>query len=296
MTRIEKPTRYWGVAILSVLWVLVMVLLNAAGGSPAGNANTALWLVVAYWAFRGNAQSIQTASRYILIIQITVGGAVFIFLLNDPDMHLYFGSPELFLPSIAIPTIAWSVLYWWASSKMAASNAEEGNEKIAILPDRHTSYEETNSKAIAEKIVYPVQLDSTTTPNYGIDFPKALKVIEYSEQAKGLPKKYQLRPYLRRTFLYVVVASLASICVFAVAHIYRYGWAAITYNGQDPWALFFVGAGGAFVPFIVATLIAGIMQLISRSRSSFLEEWLVVFAVATFLFAAPTFYVTANLN
>lgn len=226
MTHIEKPTRYWGVAILSVLWVLVMVLLNAAGGSRAGNANTALWLVVAYWAFRGNAQLIQTASRYFLIISLTVGGAVFIFLHNDPDTHLYFGSPELFLLSIAIPTIAWGILYWWASSKIAASNAEERNKRITSLPDRHMSNEETRSdlinhntntekfsestiigelkekhpsltsKAIAEKMVYPVESTSTTAPTRGIDFPKALKVIEYSEEAskaweqvKSLPEE-----------------------------------------------------------------------------------------------------------
>jgi hypothetical protein len=98
-----------------------------------------------------------------------------------------------------------------------------------------------------------------------------------------------------RTLLNIVVAILASTAVFAAAHVYRYGWDAATYNGQDPWALFFFGIGGAFAPFVVATAAAGIRKLISGS-SSLLKWWLVIFATTTVLFAAPIFYVAANLN
>ena len=98
-----------------------------------------------------------------------------------------------------------------------------------------------------------------------------------------------------RTLFYVVVAILVSTGVFAAAHVYRYGWDAATYNGHDPWAVFFFGMGGAFVPLTVATVIAGIRKLVSRS-SSFLSGWLVIFAIATVLFAAQLFYVAAYLN
>ena len=100
---------------------------------------------------------------------------------------------------------------------------------------------------------------------------------------------------LMRKVIFVVGAVLFSTGVFAAAHLYRYGWDAATYNGQDPWALFFLGIGGAFVPLIVATVIAGIWKLVFRS-SSFVSGWLVVFGIATVLFAAPTFYVATNLN
>lgn len=98
-----------------------------------------------------------------------------------------------------------------------------------------------------------------------------------------------------RTLLFVLVPIMASTAVFAAAHVYRYGWDAATYNGQDPWALFFFGIGGAFVPLAVSTVIAGIRKLVSRS-SGFLRGWLVIFAIATVLFAAPSFYVAASLK
>lgn len=100
--------------------------------------------------------------------------------------------------------------------------------------------------------------------------------------------------FLRIVF-YVLVAILVSTCVFAAVYVYRYGLDAATYNGHDPWALFFLGIGGAFVPLAIATVIAGIRKLVSRS-SSFLSGWLVIFAIATVLFAAPTFYVAASFN
>jgi len=86
-----------------------------------------------------------------------------------------------------------------------------------------------------------------------------------------------------RTLLYVVVAILASTAVFAAAHVYRYGWDAATYNGQDPCAACRCNCDSR------------IRKLVSRS-SGFLSGWLVIFAIATVLFAAPTFYVAANLN
>lgn len=98
-----------------------------------------------------------------------------------------------------------------------------------------------------------------------------------------------------RAVIYVIVAILASTGIFAAAYVYRYGWDAATYNGHDPWALFFFGVGGAFVPLAIATVIAGIRQFVSRS-SNFLRGWLVIFGITTVLFAAPTFYVAANLN
>ena len=98
-----------------------------------------------------------------------------------------------------------------------------------------------------------------------------------------------------KILIVVFGAILLSIGVFAAAHVYRYGWNAATYNGHDPWALFFFGIGGAFVPLIVATVIAGIWRTFSRS-SSFISVWLMIFGIATVLFAVPTFYVGANLG
>lgn len=98
-----------------------------------------------------------------------------------------------------------------------------------------------------------------------------------------------------RALLFVIVAIMASTAVFALAHVYRYGWDAATYNGQDPWAVFFLGIGGAFVPLAISAVIAGIRTPLSRS-SGFLRAWLVIFTIATLVFAAPTFYVASSLN
>lgn len=96
-----------------------------------------------------------------------------------------------------------------------------------------------------------------------------------------------------RTLLFVLVPIMASTAVFAAAHVYRYGWDAAIYNGQDPWALFFFALGGAFVPLAVSTVIAGIRTLLSRS-SGFLRGWLVIFTVTTIVFAVPNFYVAVS--
>ena len=107
------------------------MLLNAEAGSPGGNAITALWLLVAYWALLGNVQAIQTTSKYVLILQVVVGTIIFISLQNNSNMQLYFGSPDIFLLGISIPTIAWGILYWWASTKIATSNIEEKGIELA---------------------------------------------------------------------------------------------------------------------------------------------------------------------
>ena len=230
MARIGKQTRYWGVAVLSVVWVLLMMLLNAEAGSPGGNAITALWLLVAYWALLGNVQAIQTTSKYVLILQVVVGTIIFISLQNNSNMQLYFGSPDIFLLGISIPTIAWGILYWWASTKIATSNIEEkGGESPSISP-KHMPYDSINSdmikhntnvatltdptaskrlenekptpesKIMAEKIINPNELSRSTTSNRELEFPRALRVIEYSEdasqaweQVNDLPLEYQIK-------------------------------------------------------------------------------------------------------
>ena len=72
--------------------------------------------------------------------------------------------------------------------------------------------------------------------------------------------------------------------------VYSVGWDEATYNGYDPWAPLFFGLGGALLPLMVATVIAGVWKLFSRS-SSFLSVLLIVFVVMTIFFAVPNFYV-----
>jgi hypothetical protein len=83
--------------------------------------------------------------------------------------------------------------------------------------------------------------------------------------------------------------TLLIIGIFASAMLLRYGWDDLTYNGHDPWALFFYGARGAFWPIIIATIIAGVRKIGFRS-SSFVVTWLWSSAVATVILVAPTLF------
>lgn len=72
--------------------------------------------------------------------------------------------------------------------------------------------------------------------------------------------------------------------------VYRGDWDAATYFGSDPWGLFFVAMGEAFVPTAVALLAAVPVKLFKRD-ASVLNTWLTVFLIAFSVFAVSGFTV-----
>ncbi len=63
----------------------------------------------------------------------------------------------------------------------------------------------------------------------------------------------------------VVVSFLCVTALFVAITVYQVGWDNATYGGADPWSLLFRGVGGTAVPLTIATLIAGLWKLFSRS-------------------------------
>lgn len=152
MLEVKKPTRYWGVVLFSIAWVFAVLLINAEAGSPSASAITLLWLWVAYSAFRGDAQSIKSISKFAMILQGVVGGGVFLWILNDPSMELYFGSPIVFLVSLTIPFLAWAILYRWASIKVDTLFNQDTNSSPLKCASNSGEFEITR-EAMTERVV-----------------------------------------------------------------------------------------------------------------------------------------------
>lgn len=221
MVKAEKPVIYWGVVTFAFLWALIMLILNAAAGSHAGNFITVLWLWVCYLGFRGDAQSILTLAKYVLILQIVLGGLLFVVLLNNTSMQLHFGTPEVFLLSLAIPTLAWAILYWWVSSKVEAidtqRNAEHPLDDVGArgltasstpLNDTAISQKKYQEKEMQHASSYPKNdrkinatgeparaMDENKLPNEDITFNKDAEIImEYVVEAKSCYERLALFP------------------------------------------------------------------------------------------------------
>lgn len=107
--------RYWGKATVSFIFFFCVWLTNAmvayeTGTSAATGVVSLLWLFVTTYAVTGNAQKIVTICKLALSIQAL--GAIIV--------SAFFPNPEEYLLSLAIPTIVWLIMYFWASSSAAA--------------------------------------------------------------------------------------------------------------------------------------------------------------------------------
>ena len=127
MTIEERPTRYWGVIIFSLLWALVMIGFNSVDGSgQAGIAITVLWLWVAYYAFRGDVEGIRSLTKFVLILQVVVGIGIYFYLKDNDTAQAMFGmTPEVLLLSMVIPVCAWLGMFLWARMTLAKMLPED---------------------------------------------------------------------------------------------------------------------------------------------------------------------------
>lgn len=90
--------------------------------------------------------------------------------------------------------------------------------------------------------------------------------------------------------LKLLVPFILGGALFGYLSVYREGWAAVTYGGTDPWAIFFTALGGVAAPFVLALLIAGLVKFFARD-SSFLNVWLIVFVIAAAILGFSSFTV-----
>lgn len=112
-----QKKRYWGLALLSIIWMLTIVLINAEAGRTGASATTALWALVSFYAISGNIGAVTLIAKWVSIFQIVASIIFFFVLKTSPDMQVYFGSPVEFAISIGVPTTVWIALYYWARAK-----------------------------------------------------------------------------------------------------------------------------------------------------------------------------------
>jgi hypothetical protein len=186
MLQMKKPTRYWGVVLFSIAWVFAVLLINAEAGSPSASAITLLWLWVAYSAFRGDAQSIKSISKFAMILQGVVGGGVFLWILNDPNMKLYFGSPIVFLVSLTIPFLAWAILYRWASIKVDTL-LNQGTNSLPLKSANNSGEFEITREAMPERVV-----GSKEAATHARDFSQPQATYKHDERDTVMTKNARI--------------------------------------------------------------------------------------------------------
>ena len=103
-----RTRRYWGLAIFSIVWLIVQMGLSA--GSLLGFA-AVMWAFVAFHAVRGNAQAIRQTAKFVLWVQIIVGAILLAMIAVEPGSQTFLGDPFIFLISIAIPTALWVFVF-----------------------------------------------------------------------------------------------------------------------------------------------------------------------------------------
>jgi hypothetical protein len=136
--------RYWGLALSSIIWMFIIVFLNAASGNTGTSLPTVLWVLVAFYAIKGDMKSIKGVAKFVSILQLVVGSLFFIILSNDPSMRLYFGDPAVFAIGIGVPTGAWIILYFWSNSivrsePLGAHLEPVSGDSFAIRSEKRTS-------------------------------------------------------------------------------------------------------------------------------------------------------------
>lgn len=233
----KNKKRYWGLLVFAILWNFVQLVLVdiASPGEPAGyGAVSVMWLLVIFYAIKGDASAIKSVSNWAIGIHCFVGVAIFFFLSGDP---YYIGrGEELFfglLIAFGIATVIWVLVGVWANGKMTEGAIERGNstdlgagnkspsKSVDAEIDANSRREERRvlDKANANINARNVDFDkegvqeilSTSKPKVSqpnrditLDFPRARIAIEYRadirkdwEKISALGEKYA-QSYLSR--------------------------------------------------------------------------------------------------
>ena len=131
-----KKKRYWGLAVFSVLWLLLHMILGAVGVAGV------MWAWVTWYAVKGDASGIAGLAKVVFWLQLIVGGITFIWLSNDPSAQTYLGSPGHFLILIGIPTGIWFAVYYWAKGEVQRIEASEASSKNTPGTQHHDTAHE----------------------------------------------------------------------------------------------------------------------------------------------------------
>jgi branched-chain amino acid transport system permease protein len=144
-----KKKRYWGLAVFAVIWVFAVIIMNAADGRHGVGFVTVLWLIVAYYAIKGNIKAIISTAKVAIAIQVVVGVGFTLWLANDRGAQNLLGDPIIFAISIGIPTLAWVVLFFWAKPKSEQIQFDESVETTE--PDAAKNLPEENDRKTVDK-------------------------------------------------------------------------------------------------------------------------------------------------
>lgn len=132
--RTLKKKRYWGLAALATLWVIISIVAGAAVGQTGTSVVTAAWFLVAIYAVTGNISGIFKTAKFVLILQAAVGSVVFFWLLSDTSAQRTLGNPTEFAIGVGISILAWSILYLWSKDKNSIHKDENMLSKKYLPP------------------------------------------------------------------------------------------------------------------------------------------------------------------
>lgn len=183
-------TRHWGKAAFAILFFFVVWITNAAiaqetGGTAAVGVVSLLWLWVAAYSITGSVDRIITTCKVALGIQF-VGAIFFSAALADPKPHLL---------SMAVPTIAWLIMFMWANASLAAEKEQPKAVPlcgdVAPIGPVPSVYSDPiilhlNPSPPKSDNIKPIQDNDLPTSGVQSSSPKrgkAKKVIEYSDAA-----------------------------------------------------------------------------------------------------------------
>lgn len=193
--------RYWGLALSSIIWMFIIVFLNAASGGTATSLPTILWALVAFYAIKGDMKSMKGIAKFVSILQLVIGISFFIILSNDPSMRVYFGDPAVFAIGIGIPTFAWIILYFWASSKVASEPIDTpltpvSRDSFTIRNEKNTDQSksplQTKKESVDGAKTYP-ELTSDQKSDAQILLQHDASVRAVMDDIQGLPERIRER-------------------------------------------------------------------------------------------------------
>lgn len=138
MTATTKKRQYFGLIIYASLFGLVSFVMSAAAGPVNSFFTATMWILTAFWAFRGQLLTIKLTAAFMLLIK---AGTLFYFIFYAPEEVLRdvglsgkFGDSDLLLLTIAIllEILPWFILLFWPINDNNAENILENSRPSQV--------------------------------------------------------------------------------------------------------------------------------------------------------------------
>lgn len=181
-----QKERYWGLALLSIIWVLIVIIFNAISGRTGTSVTTAMWALIAFYAFTGNIRAIASVAKWISILQVVAGTILLFVLINNTDMQLYLGTPADILFSVGISTFFSVVLYYWANGKENTLTGDTTNKNATEITSSvliKKSSPEFNTQAYEAPFINNHQIFSPPEPDQSV---AAKIVLQHDDRVKAI--------------------------------------------------------------------------------------------------------------